>query len=94
MSKQLYKPLQNINGSGLPLKNLLCDFCLAALRGDSPDAKLYLTNSFYFLGLHRELALLLSLIISEPTLKEDNDVRQLFTFTRSMIPQSTKNKLT
>lgn len=63
----------------LPLKNLLFDFCLAALEDDSLDAKLYLTNSFYFLGLHRELALLLSVIISEPNLKEDNDVRQLLT---------------
>ena len=79
VSKQLYKQLQNINGSGLPLKNLLFDFCLAALDGDSLDAKLYLTNSFYFLGLHRELALVLSVIISEPTLKEDKDVRQLLT---------------
>lgn len=79
VSKQLYKQLQNINGSGLPLKNLLFDFCLAALDGDSLDAKLYLMNSFYFLGLHRELALVLSVIISEPTLKEDKDVRQLLT---------------
>ena len=79
VSKQLYTQLQNINGSGLPLKNLLFDFCLAALEDDNLDAKLYLTNSFYFLGLHRELALLLSVIISEPNLKEDNDVRQLLT---------------
>lgn len=79
VSKQLYKQLQNINGSGLPLKHLLFDFCLAALDGDSLDAKLYLTNSFYFLGLHRELALVLSVIINEPTLKEDKDVRQLLT---------------
>jgi hypothetical protein len=79
VNKQLYKQLQIINGSGLPLKNLLFDFSLAALEGDSFDAKLYLTNSFFFLGLHRGLTLLLSVIINEPTLKEDKDVRQLLT---------------
>jgi hypothetical protein len=61
------------------LRNLLFDFCLAALDGDNLNAKLYLRHSYYLLGLRRRLTLLLSIIVNEPSLKEDKDVRQLLT---------------
>lgn len=61
--KHRYKQIQN-RGSGLPLKNLLFDFCLAALAGDKSDAKLYLTHSFYLLGLRRRMTLLLFTLIN------------------------------
>ena len=63
-NKNRYRQVQN-SGSGLPLKNLLFDFCLAALVGDIADARLYLNHSFHLLGLHKRLALLLSLIIND-----------------------------
>ena len=77
--KQRYKQLQLIKGFDSSLRNLLFDFCLAALDGDSLNAKLYLRHSYYLLGLHRRLTLLLSIIVNEPSLKEDKDVRQLLT---------------
>ena len=77
--KQRYKQLQLIKGFDSSLRNLLFDFCLAALDGDNLNAKLYLRHSYYLLGLHRRLTLLLSIIVNEPSLKEDKDVRQLLT---------------
>ncbi len=77
--RQRYKQLQSIKGFDFSLMNLLFDFCLAALDGDSLNAKLYLRHSYYLLGLHRRLTLLLSVIVNEPSLKEDKDIRQLLT---------------
>lgn len=90
-NKNRYIQVQN-SGSGLPLKNLLFDFCLAAFVGDKKDARLYLSHSFHLLGLHKRLALLLSLVINDDRatsqssasttnngLSEDSDVRQLLT---------------
>ena len=54
-----------MNGSGPPLKNLLFNFCLAALEGDSTDAKLYLTNYFYFVVCMKRSLYCLSVIISD-----------------------------
>lgn len=68
------------DGSGLPLKNLLFEFCLSALNGDSFDAKIYLTHSYHILGLRRRLVLLLSLIVNEyRNIKYDQEFRKLFT---------------
>ena len=36
-------------------------------------------HSYYLLGLHRRLTLLLSVIVNETSLKEDKDIRQLLT---------------
>ena len=58
--RQRYKQLQSIKGFDSSLRNLLFDFCLAALDGDNLNAKLYLRHSYYLLGLHRRLTLLLS----------------------------------
>lgn len=90
-NKNRYRQVQN-SGSGLPLKNLLFDFCLAAFVGDKKDARLYLSHSLHLLGLHKRLALLLSLVINDDRatsqssasttnngLSEDSDVRQLLT---------------
>ena len=81
--RQRYKQLQSIKGFDSSLMNLLFDFCLAALDGDRLNAKLYLRHSYYLLGLHRRLTLLLSVIVNEPSLKEDKDIRQLLTQTCS-----------
>ena len=78
-SPRRYRQLQ-ASGSGLPLKNLLFDFSLSALAGDYIDAKLYLTHSFYILGLRRRLVLLLSIIVNEPEHTSDMDVRKLLTY--------------
>jgi hypothetical protein len=78
-SPRRYRQLQT-RGSGLPLKNLLFDFSLSALVGDYIDAKLYLTHSFYILGLRRRLVLLLSIIVNEPEHIKDRDVRELLTY--------------
>ncbi len=78
-SPRRYRQLQT-SGSGLPLKNLLFDFSLSALVGDYMDAKLYLTHSFYILGLRRRLVLLLSIIVNEPEHINDRDVRKLLTY--------------
>ena len=78
-SPRRYRQLQT-SGSGLPLKNLLFDFSLSALVGDYIDAKLYLTHSFYILGLRRRLVLLLSIIVNEPEHIDDRDVRKLLTY--------------
>jgi hypothetical protein len=78
-SPRRYRQLQT-SGSGLPLKNLLFDFSLSALVGDYIDAKLYLTHSFYILGLRRRLVLLLSIIVNEPEHINDRDVRKLLTY--------------
>jgi hypothetical protein len=72
-----HKQLRDI-GCSYPVEYLLFDFCLAALEGDSLDAKLYLSHSFHILGLHRSFILLLSVIINEH-LTYDIDVRELLT---------------
>jgi hypothetical protein len=79
VQKQRYTQLQLIEGFSSSIRNLLFDFCLATLDGDSLDAKLYLRHAYYLLGLHRRLTLILSVIVSETSLKEDKDVRQLLT---------------
>jgi hypothetical protein len=82
INKQRYKQLQQaINGgSTLPLGILLFDFSLAALEGDTLDAKLYLTHSLYLLGLHKRLYIILSVIVNElSSLREDRNVRELLT---------------
>ena len=74
-----YRELQK-SSSGVPLKNLLFDFCLSALVNDRFNAKLFLTHSLYLTGLRRQLVILLSSIINDPTLIDmDNDVRELLT---------------
>ena len=78
-SPRRYKHLQT-SGSGLPLNNLLFDFSLSALNGDVLDAKLYLTHSFYLLGLRRRFVLLLSIIINEPDYLKDVDIRKMLTY--------------
>lgn len=78
-SPRKYRALLN-SGSGLPLKNLLFEFCLSALDGDAIDAKIYLTHSYHILGLRRRLVLILSLLVNDfENVKYDRDVRQLFT---------------
>jgi hypothetical protein len=79
VQKQRYKQLQLIKGLSSSIRNLLFDFCLAALDGDNLDARLYLKHAYYLLGLHRRLTLLLSVIVNETSLKEDKDIRQLLT---------------
>lgn len=71
-----YNYYQNMH---FPSKSVLFDFCLAALDGDTFDAKLYLAHSFHLLGLRRRLAILLSVIVNESHLRLDNDVRNLLT---------------
>ena len=62
------------------MKNLLFEFCLSALNGDSFDAKIYLTHSYHILGLRRRLVLLLSLILHEyKNIKYDLEFRKLLT---------------
>jgi hypothetical protein len=74
-----YRELQK-NSSGVPLKNLLFDFCLSALVSDTFNAKLFLTHSLYLTGLRRQLVILLSSIINDFNLvNKDNDVRELLT---------------
>ena len=74
-----YRELQK-SSSGVPLKNLLFDFCLSALVNDRFNAKLFLTHSLYLTGLRRQLVILLSSMINDPTLIDmDNDVRELLT---------------
>ena len=88
-----YKQLQNMRASvvGYPLKNLLFDFCLAALEGDFFDAKLYLSHSLHLLGIRSRLSVILSVIINEDqhpphlhppppnSLIQDTDARKLLT---------------
>ena len=63
------------------LDYLYLNYCLIFvwlhLDGDILNAKIYLAHSFYILGLHREVNLLLSVIVNEPYLIEDEDVRKL-----------------
>ena len=74
-----YREIQN-SVSRIPLKNLLFDFCLSALVGDTFDAKLFLTHSLYLTGLRRQLVILLSSIINDSALvKNDNNIRELLT---------------
>ena len=74
-----YRDLQK-NSSGVPLKNLLFDFCLSALVSDTFNAKLFLTHSLYLTGLRRQLVILLSSIINDSNLVDkDKDVRELLT---------------
>ena len=80
--------------SGLPLKNLLFDFCLSVLEStgrNGPttdrinyndgriDTKLYLTHCSYLLGLHKRLTIVLAVIANETSLHQDKDVRHLLT---------------
>ena len=60
----------------ISVKNLLFDFCLAALDGDVLNAVLYLTHSIYLLGLRKGLVLLLSVIVNESYLLQDVDIRE------------------
>jgi len=74
-----YREVQK-NNSGVPLKNLLFDFCLSALVNDTFNAKLFLIHSLYLTGLRRQLVILLSSIINDSSLVEkDIDVRELLT---------------
>jgi len=77
LGRNRHKQLLDI-GCSYPVEYLLFDFCLAALEGDSVDAKLYLSHSFHILELHQPFNLLLSVIINEH-LTYDNDVRELLT---------------
>jgi hypothetical protein len=62
------------------LKNLLFDFCLSALVGDTFDAKLFLTHALYLTGLRRQLVILLSSVITDLALvNNDSDVREMLT---------------
>jgi hypothetical protein len=70
-----YNQLHEI-GCSYPIEYLIFDFCLAALESDNVDAELYLSHSLHILGLHKQLTLLLSIIINEQ-LTTDRDVRQL-----------------
>lgn len=72
--RQRYKQLHLIKVFDSSVKALLFDFCLAALDGDSLNAKLYLRHSYHLLGLHRRLTLLLSVIANEISLREDKDI--------------------
>ena len=77
-----YKQLQNMRGSvvDFPLKNLLFDFCLAALEGDVFDAKLYLAHSLHLLGIRNRLSVILAVIVNERhSLMQDTDVRKFLT---------------
>jgi hypothetical protein len=78
-SPRRYKQIQ-ANSSGIPLKNLLFDFSLAALNEDILDAKLYLIHSYYLLGLRRRLVLLLSILINESKNLKHIEVRKLLTY--------------
>ena len=82
VNKQRYKQLQQgtNGGSTFQLRILLFDFCMAALEGNTLDAKLYLIHSLYLLGLHKRLHILLSVIVNElSSLREDRNVRELLT---------------
>ena len=78
-SPRRYKQIQ-ANSSGIPLKNLLFDFSLAALNEDILDAKLYLIHSYYLLGLRRRLVLLLSILINESKNLKHIEVIKLLTY--------------
>ena len=79
VTKQRYRYLtQQIQGFDLSLRGILFDFCLAAMEGDTLNAKLYLRHAFYLLGLHPRLYLLLCVIINE-SLAEDKDIRDFLT---------------
>ena len=55
-------------------------FVYSALVSDTFNAKLFLTHSLYLIGLRRQLVILLSSIINDSNLVDnDNDVRQLLT---------------
>ena len=74
-----YRDLQK-SSSGIPLKNLLFDFCLSALVGDIFNAKLFLIHSLFLTGLRRQLVILLSSVINDLNLiNTDNDIRELLT---------------
>ena len=61
------------------LRYIRC-FCLSALVNDTFNAKLFLTHSLYLTGLRRQLVILLSSIINDSNLVEnDKDVRELLT---------------
>jgi hypothetical protein len=87
-----HKQLVDI-GCSYPIEYLLFDFCLAALEGDSVDAKLYLSHAFHIIGLHQSFNLLLSVIINEH-LTYDNDVRELLTLlAKASEPRNAKTYL-
>jgi len=66
----------NIQIYNISVKNLLFDFCLAALDDYVINAMLYLTHSIYLLGLRNGLVLLLSVIVNESYLLQDVDIRE------------------
>lgn len=74
-ARQRYTQLHEI-GCSYPIEYLLFDFCLAALDTDYPDAALYLSHSYHILGISKPLNLLLSVIVNEQ-LMHDNDVKRL-----------------
>lgn len=79
VTKHHYRYLtRQIQGFDLSLKGILFDFCLAAMEGDTLNAKLYLRHALYLLGLHPRLYLLLCVIINE-SLVEDKDIREFLT---------------
>ena len=77
ISEQRFKQLRDF-GPTYPINYLLFDFCLAWLDGDLIDARLYLAHSLHILSLHRSINLILSVIINESLVK-DNDARELVT---------------
>jgi hypothetical protein len=79
VTKQHYRYLtQHTGGFDLSSKGILFDFCLAAMEGDTLNAKLYLRHAFYLLGLHPRLYLLLCVIINE-SLVQDKDIMEFLT---------------
>src|SRR5690349_7644928 len=77
INKQSYRKLgQQIRSFDLLLMRILFDFCLAAMEGDLLNAKFHLRNAFDLLGLHQRFYLLLSVIINEPLLIGDKDIRE------------------
>ena len=72
-----YKEIQKISYSDSSMSQLLFNFCLAVLDHDYLNALLYLMHSYHILCLHRDLNLLLSVIVNEQNLTEDEDVRTL-----------------
>jgi hypothetical protein len=80
VTKQHYRYLtQHIGGFDLSSKGILFDFCLAAMEGDTLNAKLYLRHALYLLGLHPRLYLLLCVIINESLSVQDKDIREFLT---------------
>ena len=86
-----YKEIQKISYSDLSMSQLLFNFCLAVLDHDYLNARLYLMHSYHILGLHRELNLLLSVIVNEQNLTEDADVRRLLILLATLAGAANEN---